>query len=121
MADNNPSDVTEKQIDNSKPWRWKAGESGNPAGRPKKGLAVTDVMHQMLEEKPEIKKALAAKLFEMAIGGDITAIRELLNRLEGMPKQENEMTGGLEINTNINDYRSKHHPPTETERSSGSE
>jgi hypothetical protein len=27
--------ITDKQINNSRPWLWKKGESGNPNGRPK--------------------------------------------------------------------------------------
>jgi hypothetical protein len=41
----------------------------------------------MLDEKPEIKKALSTKLFELALSGDLAAIREVMDRLEGRPLQ----------------------------------
>lgn len=84
--------VNEKQGIN-KGHKWQPGESGNPNGRPPKGYAVTDVMRQMLEEKPEIKKALMAKLLEIALKGDLPAIREILDRLEGRAKQSVELSG----------------------------
>jgi hypothetical protein len=86
--------------------RFKEGSSGNPNGRPKKGHAITDVIRQMMDEKPEIKKALATKLFELALGGDLAAIRELMDRLEGRALQgldlttDGEALDGLVIVTN---------------------
>ena len=85
MADDNASDIKpEKQVNST---QWKPGQSGNPNGRPKKGLAITDIMREMLEERPEIRKALSAKLFELALKGDLAAIREVMDRLEGRPLQ----------------------------------
>lgn len=61
------------------------GQSGNPAGRPKKGTALTDVMREMLEGNPDIKKAIMAKLLAGAAGGDLAFIREVLDRIDGKP------------------------------------
>ena len=46
-----------------------------------------------MDEKPEIKRALGAKIMQMALEGDITAIKLLWNYLEGMPIQKNELGG----------------------------
>jgi hypothetical protein len=98
MAEDNPSD---KQLENTnnkdRPWLWKAGQSGNPAGRPPKGFAITDVLRDMMTEKPEIKKALMAKLIEMALAGDLLAIREILDRIEGKSVQKMGVEEGTDL------------------------
>lgn len=89
MADN----IVDEKHGENKGHRWQPGESGNPNGRPPKGTAITDVMRQMLEEKPEIKRALMSKLLEMAIKGDLAAIREVIDRMDGRAKQSVELSG----------------------------
>lgn len=87
--------TNEKQIENTseKPWLWKEGQSGNPNGRPKKGHSITETIRAMMDEKPEIKKALGAKILQMAVEGDITAIKTIWNYLDGMPLQKQEIGG----------------------------
>lgn len=88
--------VEEKQINNTsdKPWLWKPGQTGNPNGRPPKGHSITETIRAMMDEKPEIKKALGAKILKMALDeGDMAAIRLLWNYLDGMPVQVNELMG----------------------------
>ncbi len=87
--------TNEKQIENTsdKPWLWKEGQSGNPNGRPKKGHSITETIRAMMDEKPEIKKALGAKILQMAVEGDITAIKTIWNYLDGMPLQKSEIGG----------------------------
>ena len=58
------------------PGRWKAGESGNPAGRKPGTGAVAKIRASMAEHVP----ALVAMLLERAIAGDIGAARLLLER-----------------------------------------
>ena len=59
-----------------RPGRWKAGESGNPAGR-KPGIgAVAKIRASIAEHVP----ALVAVLLERAKAGDIGAARLLLER-----------------------------------------
>ena len=72
--------------------RWQPGESGNPNGRPRKGFAMTDIMRQMLDENGNISKAIMSKLLQMAASGDMAAIREVLDRLEGKPLQSTDIT-----------------------------
>jgi hypothetical protein len=87
--------TNEKQIENTsdKPWLWKPGQSGNPHGRPSKGHSITETIRAMMDEKPEIKKALGAKILQMAVEGDITAIKTIWNYLDGMPLQKSEIGG----------------------------
>ena len=58
------------------PGRWKAGESGNPAGRKPGTGAVAKIRASMAEHVP----ALVAVLLERAMAGDIGAARLLLER-----------------------------------------
>jgi hypothetical protein len=69
--------------------RWKPGQSGNPAGRPKK-LPITDALRAELEQEgPDgitNDLAIARKLVEMARAGQIDAVREIADRTEGKVK-----------------------------------
>lgn len=78
---------------------WKEGKSGNPNGRPPKGYSITETVKAMLNEKPEIKKALATKVMEMSMKGDVTAMKMLWNYMDGMPLQQvdQKTDGKLEI------------------------
>jgi len=50
-----------------------------------------------MTEKPEIKKALMAKLIEMALAGDLLAIREILDRIEGKSVQKMGVEEGTDL------------------------
>lgn len=73
------------------------GQSGNPGGRPKLPWTFMGLYQEELEKviatgdkaktKIEAKRAMAKKLVQMAIDGDIQAIKELANRIEGLPLQ----------------------------------
>lgn len=73
--------------------RWQPGESGNLKGRPLKGHSITETIKAMMDEKPEIKRALGAKILQMAVEGDITAIKTIWNYIDGMPLQKQEIGG----------------------------
>jgi hypothetical protein len=83
---------------------WPKGVSGNPGGRPKKKL-VTDELERLLEaEAPEAggrtwATVIAEALLHQARKGDVRAITELINRIEGKPLQPVElgMDSDLEI------------------------
>jgi hypothetical protein len=68
----------------------------NRRGRPKKGQALTDILNYKLDQRDGSGKlqreALAEKLIDLALGGDITAIRYVMDRVDGRPKE----TVGLE-------------------------
>lgn len=70
------------------------GFSGNPAGKPKgSGISITTEIKKKLKECPEGSKAtylqlLLNRIFKSAIqDGDVAMIKDLINRVDGMPKQ----------------------------------
>lgn len=73
--------------------QFKPGTTGNPNGRPKKGYSITETIRSMMDEKPEIKQALSTKVIEMALKGDLAALKLVWSYLEGMPIAKTELTG----------------------------
>jgi uncharacterized protein DUF5681 len=75
---------------------WPKGVSGNPGGRPKKRL-LTDELELLLEqEAPNSRNktwavVIAEALLRKAREGDVRAISELANRIEGKPLQAVEL------------------------------
>ena len=95
---------------------FKPGESGNPSGRPKR-QPLTDYLKEQLEQKipqsmldamkegaravfievygptPTFGQMIAFKLVAMSAKGDVIAMRELLDRVEGRVAQKTQLTG----------------------------
>lgn len=79
---------------------FKKGESGNPNGRPPKRLCLTNMLEDELRrlspiddngEKRTWAELVARALVRQAVKGDMAAIRELLDRLDGKPKQASSL------------------------------
>lgn len=87
---------SDKQVVN-RPGQFQPGQSGNPNGRPPKGYSVTETIREMMDENPEIKKALGAKIFQMALNGDITAIKTIWNYLDGMPRESVDLNAMITV------------------------
>lgn len=66
---------------------WKPGQSGNPAGRPKKGETLTDTLRGLVD-----RKALGEKLVALALEGNVAALKYVYDRVDGMPRQHIEMS-----------------------------
>lgn len=67
---------------------FKAGQSGNPKGRPPKGYSITEWFKSMLDKRPEVKDAIGNSILKKALEGDTTAQKLVWNYLDGMPKQD---------------------------------
>jgi hypothetical protein len=66
------------------------GQSGNPSGRPK-SKPFSDALKAEIEaagDEEPVLRAIARKLLDMAKDGDMQAIKEVGDRLDGKPAQE---------------------------------
>lgn len=69
---------------------FKPGQSGNPSGRPKKDRALTAALEAELDTKIGRKtkrQLVATKVLSLALDGDMTAVKFLADRTEGLPIQ----------------------------------
>jgi hypothetical protein len=72
----------------------RGGQSGNQnAAKPK---VITDAIRRQLVQNPEKVNEIVSVLLEKALAGDMPAIKELFDRLEGKAVQS------IEQDTNIN-------------------
>jgi len=77
----------------------RGGQSGNQnAAKPK---LITDAIRKHLVQNPNSVDGIVAILLEKALAGDMPAIKELLDRLEGKPvqsvEQETNLTGDMKV------------------------
>ncbi len=81
---------------------WQKGQSGNPRGRPLKPLLFTNIILKKLkklnkfdppDQQRRNKEAIADKLIELALDGDLPAIKEVLDRIQGKVAQPLEHSG----------------------------
>lgn len=71
------------------PWRFKPGQSGNPAGRPKGVDPRAEFAKARGAEKPaEVVVQVIEAMIVKALGGDVQAARVVLDRLAGPVRQE---------------------------------
>ena len=77
---------------------WKKGQSGNYAGRPRKGETACDILEKLLKVRDEVdpkdptkkisrKMRLFKKLYDLSVEGDTAAMKMLLEFMYGRPKQ----------------------------------
>ena len=86
---------------------FKKGQSGNPKGRVKGSKNMSTRIREMLEceldyrdlegnkKKTKIKDILSEKILKMAMGGDIRAMKEVMDRAEG------KVMDSIEINAHV--------------------
>lgn len=85
-------------------------ENINRNGRPKKGLTLTDIAKEILEEELPSgmtrKEALMRKISTLAYEGNETMIKMIWNYVDGMPTQKQEISGadGKDLVIRVVDY-----------------
>ena len=83
----------------------KTGADANPNGRPKRDWTFASLLEEALEEQDETgipyKKILMRKLRTIAAKGDTTAIKMVMDRLDGLPPQPLKHSGEINIPTPI--------------------
>lgn len=75
--------------------RWLPGVSGNPAGRPEgTGSIVAEIRRVLREEHHGVtlERLIARRLVELAAEGDIRAIRDVIDRIDGTPNRDSTVT-----------------------------
>lgn len=91
--------------ENLRPKPWKPGQSGNPKGRSPGGKNVTTYLREFLDKKIDAPKSpltpeggkmpagqlVALRLMALALKGDLRAIMQLQDRVEGKPMQSIEV------------------------------
>lgn len=90
---------TDKTVDKqNKPWLFKEGQSGNPAGRPKGTYSLVTILKRKLQEIIKDKgieagEELVKIWLEKAINKkEFDAIKEVIRYIDGMPPQTLQLT-----------------------------
>jgi hypothetical protein len=84
--------------------KWKKGQSGNPAGRPKKLPELRELLANVLGDEKDGKTAAEAILMALrakAAKGDVRAAELLLDRAYGKSAVSVDLTGEVNVNTVI--------------------
>lgn len=79
---------TQEQTNNSRPWLFQPGQSGNPGGRPKGSKSLKTYAQEMLRDMDE------AERLEFLKGLDKKVIWEMA---EGKPDTKSEVKGDLDL------------------------
>lgn len=69
---------------------FKKGQSGNPGGRSSERLwhnAIMVALHRRLDDGRRALDVVAERLVELGMAGDVPALKEIGNRLDGKPVQ----------------------------------
>ena len=103
MADDNTESVNQTTNKRKAPHSaWKPGQSGNPNGRPPAGWTWAELLREAGEEiEPktgkQFKQLVTKRIWLECMNGNVGAIKELFNRMEGLPKQNMDL--------NINEFQ----------------
>ena len=92
---------------------FKPGQSGNPKGRPKAAWTWSGLLKETLEELDEAtgqekKYSIVKALYKQAVKGNIQAIKEYGDRIDGKALQSmDHTTNGKDLTVTIVDYGHK--------------
>ena len=81
-------------------YRWKKGQSGNPAGKAKGAVSLAYAVQRLLRKEPDKLESIARTLIDSASAGDVAAARLLFERLDG-----SKATGFFSVHVDASDRR----------------
>ena len=88
MGKTEPGEQPEYLKEKCKPYLWKKGQSGNPKGRPKKGVTFKKEVQMRIENAARLQLVPDAKRLLVSHGSEITLeILEIALRKEPKPTQ----------------------------------
>ncbi len=80
--------------------QFKKGQSGNPKGAPKRDWTWSNLLHGAAEEMGKtgepMKTIIAQRLVLEAGRGNMQAVKQLMDRMDGSPQAFNDLTSGGE-------------------------
>ncbi|MEK7581120.1 MAG: DUF5681 domain-containing protein [Patescibacteria group bacterium] len=80
---------------------FRKGQSGNLKGAPKRDWSWLGTLQEAVEKKvnsgESIKELVAKSLVNQALKGNVSAMKEIMNRMDGMPKQSTDLTSQAEL------------------------
>lgn len=88
-----------------KQYQWKLGQSGNPRGRPPKDICITSLVKEFLAKEAQGGKTHAQLVAEAIVKlaedyrfkGNVSAIKELLDRIEGKVPDTHKIESDIPI------------------------
>jgi len=89
--------------------RFKPGHSGNPAGKQPGTISLVAILRRKLEELyAETDKTVAERLIDEYIQDamerkDGVAIRDMIDRTDGKPRQDHKVEGSFEVHFDKDD------------------
>jgi len=119
----NTPDLTAEKLHKGVPFAKGNDPRRNLEGRPVGSVSIVEGIKKKLQEIEPVNKKTYLELllntyFKNAIkDGDTSLIRDMINRVDGMPLQKQEFTGDTGIKVNIVDYGTNNKPPAETKGS----
>lgn len=66
---------------------FKPGESGNPSGTAPRKIWIAALNRSIAQDDGKRLREAAEKLLDLAVSGDVAALKELGDRLDGKPAQ----------------------------------
>jgi hypothetical protein len=94
---NSAKQVVGKPFEKGNEHAFKPGQSGNPNGRPKALLPSEELRARLKEKFPDRDDATYCRMMieafvDLAVAGNVVAVREIFDRIEGRPKQQIDLT-----------------------------
>jgi len=75
---------------------YKPGQSGNPHGRPRRNWTWASVLQAAVQKKTKsgktVKQLIAESLVAEAEKGNVQAHKAIMDRMDGLPKQDIDVT-----------------------------